>query len=82
MLFTWASLSALAVVVATSLRVTCPRLGRRTVAWWSLLLLAPIGMLDPPRETLLLGQINMFRGADPQGTGPLTARTGPTPPAR
>jgi alpha-1,2-mannosyltransferase len=59
-LFTWASLGALLVVLATSLRVTCPSLGRRTVAWWSLLLLAPIGMLDPPRETILLGQINIL----------------------
>ncbi len=59
-LFTWASSGALSVVLATSLRVTCPSLRRRTVGWWSLLLLAPIGMLDPPRETILLGQINIL----------------------
>ena len=59
-LFTWASLGALLVVLATSLRVTCPDLTRRTVAWWSFLLLAPTGLLDPPRETILLGQINIL----------------------
>jgi hypothetical protein len=59
-LLTWASLGALFVVLATSLRVTCPHLQRRTVVWWSLILLAPIGLLDPPRETILLGQVNIL----------------------
>lgn len=62
-LFTWASLGALFVLLATSLRVTCPSLGRRTVLWWSLLLLTPMGLLDPPRETILLGQINILLAA-------------------
>lgn len=59
-LFTWASLGGLFVVLATSLRVTCPDLQGRTVVWWSLLLLTPMGLLDPPRETILLGQVNIL----------------------
>jgi alpha-1,2-mannosyltransferase len=62
-LFTWVSLGALFVVLATSLRVTGPNLQGRTVAWWSLLLLTPIGLLDPPRETILLGQVNILLAA-------------------
>ena len=35
----------------------------RTVAWWSLLLLTPMGLLDPVRETVLLGQVNILIAA-------------------
>ncbi len=59
-LFTWLSLAALFALLAVCLRVTCPRLERRTVAWWALLLLTPAGLLDPTRETLILGQINIL----------------------
>jgi hypothetical protein len=50
-LFTWASLGALVVVLATSLRVTCPNFQRRTVAWWSLLLLVyvPLASISAKR---------------------------------
>jgi len=59
-LITWLSLAALFALLAVCLRVTCPRLERRTVAWWALLLLTPAGLLDPTRETLILGQINIL----------------------
>lgn len=58
-LFSWLSLVALFGVIAISVRVTCPSVGRRSVVWWSLLLVTPIGLLDPVRETLLLGQVNI-----------------------
>jgi alpha-1,2-mannosyltransferase len=59
-LFSWLSLVALFGVLAISFRVTCPTLDRRTVVWWVLLLITPIGLLDPVRETLLLGQVNIL----------------------
>jgi len=62
-LFTWLSLAVLFALLAVCLRVTCPRLERRTVAWWALLLLTPAGLLDPTRETLVLGQINILLAA-------------------
>jgi alpha-1,2-mannosyltransferase len=54
------SLVALFGVVAVSIRVTCPTLERRTIVWWAMVLIAPIGLLDPVRETLLLGQVNIL----------------------
>ena len=62
-LFTWVSLGAILVVIATSLRATCPALQRRTVAWWSLLLVTPVGLFDPLRETIILGQVNILLAA-------------------
>ncbi len=59
-LFSWLSLVALFAVIAVSIRVTGEGLDRRTVIWWSLLLLTPAGLLDPVRETLLLGQVNIL----------------------
>ena len=61
--FTWCSLAGLLVVLAVCLRVTCPDLQFRTVGWWSLLLLAPMALLDPVRETILLGQVNILLAA-------------------
>jgi alpha-1,2-mannosyltransferase len=61
--FTWCSLVALFVVLALCLRATCPDLQYRTVVWWSLLLLTPMGLLDPVRETILLGQVNILIAA-------------------
>jgi alpha-1,2-mannosyltransferase len=61
--FSWISLFALFGVIAISIQVTCPALGRRTVAWWALLLVTPVGLLDPVRETLLLGQVNILLAA-------------------
>jgi len=59
-LFSWLSLVALFGVLAISFLVTCPTLDRRTVVWWSMLLVTPIGLFDPVRETLLLGQVNIL----------------------
>ncbi len=59
-LFTWLSLGALIALLVVSLKVTCPSLGRRTVLWWALLLVLPVGLLDPVRETFLLGQVNIL----------------------
>jgi alpha-1,2-mannosyltransferase len=59
-LITWLSLAALFALLAVCLRVTCPRLDRRSVAWWAFLLLTPAGLLDPIRETLILGQVNIL----------------------
>ena len=61
--FTWCSLAGLFVVLAVCLRATCPNLRYRTVAWWSLLLLTPMALLDPVRETILLGQVNILLAA-------------------
>jgi len=56
----WLSLAELFGVLAISLRVTCPRLERRSVVWWAMILVTPVGLLDPVRETFLLGQVNIL----------------------
>ena len=38
----------------------CAQLDRRTVLWWSLVLLLPVLLLDPVRQTFLLGQVNLL----------------------
>jgi alpha-1,2-mannosyltransferase len=60
LVFSWLSLVALFGVIAVSIHVTCRTLGRRAILWWSLLLVTPVGLLDPVRETLLLGQVNII----------------------
>jgi len=59
-LFSWISLVALFGVLFVSFRATIPALDRRSVVWWAMLLLTPIGLLDPVRETFLLGQVNIL----------------------
>jgi alpha-1,2-mannosyltransferase len=59
-LFSWLSLFALFGVLFISFGAACPSLDRRTVVWWAMLLVTPIGLLDPVRETLLLGQVNIL----------------------
>src|SRR5664280_10332 len=59
-LFSWLSLVALFGVLVVSLRAACPTLERRTIVWCAMLLITPIGLLDPVRETLLLGQVNIL----------------------
>ncbi len=61
-LFTLMSLVAFCCLLAISVKVTSPTLSRRSVVWWSLLLVTPLGLLDPIRETLLLGQVNNVLG--------------------
>ncbi len=58
--FSWLSLVALFGVLLISFRAACPTLDRRTIVWWAMLLITPIGLLDPVRETLLLGQVNIL----------------------
>ena len=58
--FSWLSLIALFGVLVVSIRAVSPALERRTVLWWAMVLIAPIGLLDPVRETLLLGQVNIL----------------------
>jgi alpha-1,2-mannosyltransferase len=58
--FSWLNLTCLVGVIAVSVRATCPALERRSLVWWSLVLLTPVGLLDPVRETLLLGQVNLL----------------------
>jgi alpha-1,2-mannosyltransferase len=47
-------------LLAVSLRAVCPTLERRVVVWWALVLVLPVGLLDPIRETVLLGQANLL----------------------
>ena len=35
-------------------------LDRRTILWWALALVLPVVMLDPVRQTFLLGQVNII----------------------
>jgi alpha-1,2-mannosyltransferase len=58
--FTWVNVGLLFALLCVSLRAARPTLERRVVTWWSLALLLPAGLLDPIRETVLLGQINLL----------------------
>jgi alpha-1,2-mannosyltransferase len=58
-LFSWVNLVAVCVLVAACLRAVCDQLDRRTIMWWSLVLLVPVVMFDPVRQTFLLGQVNI-----------------------
>ena len=57
--FSWLNLGALCALIGVSLRAVCAQLDRRTVLWWALVLLLPVVMFDPVRQTLLLGQVNI-----------------------
>ena len=59
-LFSWLNLACLVGVIAVSLHATCPSLERRSLVWWPLVLATPVGLLDPVRETFLLGQVNLI----------------------
>jgi alpha-1,2-mannosyltransferase len=58
--FSWANLAAVWALVAVCLRAVCDQLDRRTIMWWALVLLAPVVMFDPVRQTFLLGQVNIL----------------------
>jgi alpha-1,2-mannosyltransferase len=58
--FSWCNLVALFALLAVCLRAVSPTLARRSVLWWALMLLVPAIMLDPVRQTFLLGQVNIF----------------------
>ena len=57
--FSWANLAAVCALVAACLRAVCDQLDRRTIMWWALVLLVPVVMFDPVRQTFLLGQVNI-----------------------
>jgi alpha-1,2-mannosyltransferase len=58
--FSWLNLASVFLLVVASLRAVCRELERRTVLWWALVLLVPVVMLDPVRQTFLLGQVNII----------------------
>lgn len=58
--YSWLNLAALFALLAVCLRAVCTTMERRTVVWWALILLVPAVLLDPVRQTFLLGQVNIF----------------------
>ena len=58
--FSWLNLAAVFLLVIACLRAVCRTLERRTVLWWALVLLVPVILLDPVRQTFLLGQVNIL----------------------
>jgi alpha-1,2-mannosyltransferase len=60
--FSWLNLAAMGAFVAISLRAVCKGLDRRTIVWWALVLLLPVTLFDPVRQTFLLGQVNIILG--------------------
>lgn len=58
--FSLLNLAAIFALVAVCLRAVCDQFDRRTVIWWALLLLIPVVLLDPVRQTFLLGQVNIL----------------------
>ena len=60
MLFSWVNLASIFGLIAVCLRAVGAQLDRRTILWWSLVLLVPVVLLDPVRQTFLLGQVNII----------------------
>ena len=58
--FSWVNLAAVLALMMVSLRAVCASLDRRTILWWSLVLLVPVLLFDPVRQTFLLGQVNII----------------------
>jgi alpha-1,2-mannosyltransferase len=58
--FSWLNLGAVFLLAVVCLRAVCREMERRTVLWWALVLLVPVVMLDPVRQTFLLGQVNII----------------------
>jgi alpha-1,2-mannosyltransferase len=58
--FSWLNLAAVFLLVLACLRAVCRTLERRTALWWALVLLVPVILLDPVRQTFLLGQVNIL----------------------
>ncbi len=57
--FSLISLACLIALLIVCLAATCAELTHRELVWWALVLVTPVGLLDPVRETLLLGQVNI-----------------------
>lgn len=53
------NVATLVALIAVCLRACCPSWSTRTTFWWAALLTVPVGLLDPVRESLLLGQVNV-----------------------
>jgi alpha-1,2-mannosyltransferase len=60
LIFSWLNLATLFALVAVSLKAVSPSMERRTALWWALALLPAVIMLDPVRQTFLLGQVNLI----------------------
>jgi alpha-1,2-mannosyltransferase len=58
--FSLVNLASVFALVAVCLRAVCDQMDRRTIMWWALVLLVPVVMLDPVRQTFLLGQVNII----------------------
>jgi alpha-1,2-mannosyltransferase len=58
--FSWVNLAALFALTAVCLRAVCRMFDRRTIVWWALLLVLPLALFDPVRQTFLLGQVNII----------------------
>jgi alpha-1,2-mannosyltransferase len=58
--FSLLNLAAVFALIAVCLRAVCDQLDNRTIVWWALLLLIPVVLLDPVRQTFLLGQVNIL----------------------
>ena len=58
--FSLLNLAAVFALIAVCLRAVCEQLDKRTILWWALVLLVPVVMLDPVRQTFLLGQVNII----------------------
>jgi alpha-1,2-mannosyltransferase len=57
--FSLVSLVCLLALLFVCLTATCPELTHRARWWWTLTLITPVALLDPVRETILLGQVNI-----------------------
>ncbi len=58
--FSWVNLVALFAMIVVSLRAVCGTLEKRTLLWWGLVLVLPVVLFDPVRQTFLLGQVNII----------------------
>jgi alpha-1,2-mannosyltransferase len=58
--FSWVNLGALFLLIVACLRAVCRAMERRTMLWWALVLLVPVILFDPVRQTFLLGQVNII----------------------
>ncbi len=58
--FSLFNLASIFALIAVCLRAVCKEFDRRTILWWALVLLVPVVMLDPVRQTFLLGQVNII----------------------
>jgi alpha-1,2-mannosyltransferase len=58
--FSLVNLAAVFALIVVCLRAVSAQLDKRTIMWWALVLLVPVVLLDPVRQTFLLGQVNII----------------------